>query len=70
MELARDEQEEGSRKTCLLTCGNGALCEQSRGSGSCGVAVELSKGGKGPLTCVRALPGVGVSTGALARLKL
>ncbi len=60
------EADHGSPKTSRLTCSDAPGCEHLLPRQSFCPSVELSRCVKYQLTCLRALPGVGVSTVALA----
>ena len=67
MEPPDDGRSDGSRKSSLLTCRYAARCEQSPHGDTfsflCGVVKDRIR----PLTWARALPGIWLRTGALAR---
>jgi hypothetical protein len=66
MEPALGERDDGSQKTSLLTCEDRAACEQRQIGALLFITVDLSRCTARPLTWVRALPGVPLTTGALA----
>ena len=69
MEPANDRPEDGSRDSSRLTCVNRSLCERSAVLPQKSRRSGLVKKRKRPLTCVRALPGVWLTTSALANLE-
>jgi hypothetical protein len=66
MEPALGERDDGSRKTSRLTCGDMAACERRRNEGTVSLLDGLVKVHARPLTWVRALPGITLTTKALA----
>ena len=66
MEPAADGRGDGSPKMMPLSCYDAGLCERFALSLRFRISVQLSKSEKRGLTWVRAPPGVGVSTSALA----
>ncbi len=67
MEPADQRRDDGSRKTSLLSCGNTPASERSEMSGGSFFRCGLVKMRARSLTWPRALPGITVSTKALAR---
>ena len=61
-----DRSENGSRNSSRLTCGNRSVCERSVAVSRETVRCGLVKKRKCLLTCVRALPGIRLTTSALA----
>ena len=66
MEPADERPGDGSCNSSRLSCANARFCEQSPLKGCIGVLFEVFKILKQPVTCVRALPWVGLTTPALA----
>ncbi len=59
-------RDDGSRKTSRLSSADARLRERSRADGRLALLCGLVKVRARSLTCMRALPEVGVTTGALA----
>jgi hypothetical protein len=66
MEPAREERDDGSRNLSRLTCKNRLWCERLVIAFLKATAIEVSRIEKRVVTCGRALPGIGLSTLALA----
>ena len=66
MEPAVGRREHGSQETSRLSCMDSAGCEPQVNHGTGSRSMDLSRCKKRALTCVRALPGLKVTTLALA----
>ncbi len=66
MEPLAKERNHGSQESSRLTCKNARSRERRLGAQALLITVQLSRCGIRSLTWVRALPGVWLTTGALA----
>jgi hypothetical protein len=66
MEPAYERRENGSQDSSRVTCADGELCERRAKAWRRDLLCGLVKVQEWSLTCMRALPGIRVTTSALA----